>query len=426
MSVLFWITTILAILISFYKLFYRKDSFSACIFLLFGFYLPLCMSFLPWITVITERKFTFYYVLICFNLIYIIVCASSVGRLVPIKELCANNAVTFKIRKKIPFFKPEILNILYILFVLVSNFKTSGSFFPLLTGVDIHLEELGAGGSFQQILFFMTIINLFEYLYCREKRYIIWALVCFIIYPATNGGRSMAMFSFFCVIAFLLYFTLKGDVFRKNKKLIFMLALLLSGTIYAFIAIFEKIRFADVDVNDVVNKISFYCGPDNALLRYYYWYFPANFDSLNFSIEQISFSHNYIGLSTFEFFYDGILRLHNLGIYKTDWWLNILRPYYRGALMTQTILINFWMDFGYLCFIPMVLMALGYSYMRKKIKRQRPTLFAISVYFLFVPFLMSITFINQIFGMVMLYQLILLFIFTKFVYVIEYQVKDIV
>lgn len=381
-----------------FEFFVKKNYFGALTYIWAGIVFPLFMYQLGWSRLIdTSNSSMFNYIFICLTVCIIIYLLSTKGiRLRPISE---NQRISITKTGKVI---SPILNIGFLLFYLIENYLGSGSFVPGLQKIDIHTYAAPIISYLTNTLFLVLAFDYYAFKATKKKKYWVWILLVVAIPFITRSSRLQMMIGAIQFISLLLFIEAPGAITtlraRKNYKRI---KRILIGV--GIVAVIGLTQFTNYRMNHYgVYNFNYadligYTGPEQlAFLAPYYGYFPLSFNNLKINLTRLV-SHNYIGLYSFSCLYFGVFQLDNL--FGIDIIGNINnRIVTHSAATVPTGFWDFYYDFDYLCFIPMLVAFIICYWLLNKSKRENSRLTFRTLYFWFIPLWFFMSFQNVIFS----------------------------
>lgn len=416
MGIIFWVFTILTVVIIIWHMVHYKDYFSILTYTIVGIYVPLFMSFLNWsIYSIKEKGTLFYWIFIALDIVCIIYC------LFPVR--CIDRIKKITIQRKRHVFPLGILNILYVVSVLVENKYLSGYYFPSLLGIDVHTGRMPGIYFITTAIYLVVSSDILEYLSTKKIRYIFYALGSFLINVISKSARVDAGIAIVQVGSFLAFYFLGKNTERKAlaKKVTFFLAAL----VVAFFIINKGIEIGNNRMNSnglystVYSEGIGYKGPKTSteILEYYYGYFPMSFDNLSYNLQHVPSDINLIGLNSFRCLYFGVFQFDNL--FGMDGSSAVKNKIIRcKAAAVPTIFWDFYYDFDILVIIPILITFLIAYWISKKTVEKQNVIYCM-LYFYWIPLWMFGSFDNRSFDYQVLWHILLMYLLFKNRYVMS-------
>lgn len=404
---LYWILTIITILILITRIIFKKDYFSLNTYILIGIYFPLIMSSFNWSYLhIDDKPYVFYMIFIIFDLLAIFF------SLLPQKNFEFSDFVIIKKESKIPV---EVYNIIYFLCVSIENIYASGYIFPSFHNIDIHTSRMPYIYFITTGIYIFSFINIMEFFSTKKKKYLIYVVALIAFNIITKSSRIDAFMCLVQLLSLLLlyYFSNKkmkmidGKVVKKKRSRKFII---IASVVFAITMVFVGMNIGinrmnsngkyDLSYSDGIG----YTGPEfgGGVISYYYGYFPLSFDNLAYNLKYGDIKPNYIGLCSFRTFYFGLLQFDNL--FELDGGsasrANIIRS---KAAAVATGFWDFYYDYEAFFFIPLIISFISYIYLKNKLSRKKRNILSLAIYFYWVPLWMFLSFDNRIYD----YQVIL-------------------
>lgn len=423
MEVLFWIFTIISILIVLWHIFFYKDYFSILTYTVLGIYVPLLMSFLNWSSYsVIDKGWLFYFIFISLDIVCIIYCFFPIKRLDKIKNI--------DISRKEHAFPLGLVNIVYIVCVLVENVYLSGFLFPSLLGIDVHTGRMPFIYFITTAIYIVVASDIMEFISTKKIRYIVYAVISFLINVISKSSRVDAGIAIVQIGSFLLFYFLSKNNDRKafGKKLLMFFACFFIG----FLIVNKGIEVGNSRMNSnglyqtVYSDGIGYNGPKttNEILEYYYGYFPMSFDNLSYNLQHVDSEFNVIGMNSFRCLYFGILQFDNL--FNLDGSSAVKNKIIRcKAAAVPTIFWDFYYDFDILIIIPIFITFLvAYQLARKTVNKQ--TLMFCMLYFYWVPLWMFGSFDNRSYDYQIIWHVIMMYVLFKNRYIMNTADRNVV
>lgn len=420
MNTLFWCITVLTLIIVIIYIIKNRSYFSILTYTVFGVYIPLFMSFFNWSSYsVIDKGILFYWVFISLDIVCIIYC------ILPIKPM--NKIDEILVQRKKNVFPLEILNIIYIGSVLIENKYLSGFFFPSLHGIDVHTGRMPGIYFITTAIYIIVISTLLEYVSTKKIRYILYAVVAFLINVISKSSRIDAAITFVQIGSILLFYFFYKNNSKKGliKKITFILICL----IVSFFIINGGIKVGNNRMNSnglynlVYSEGIGYKGPKtkNEILEYYYGYFPMSFDNLAYNLQYNKSKMNLIGLNSFRCLYFGILQFDNLfGLNGSSApRSNIIRC--KAAAVT-TIFWDFYYDFDIFIFVPIFVVFIIAYWLSKKITKKQNLVY-LMIYFYWIPLWMFSSFDNRSFDYQVIWHILLINFLLKKRYIVNIRYK---
>lgn len=381
-----------------YEFFVKKNYFGALTYIWAGIVFPLFMYQLGWSKLIdTSNSEMFNYIFICLTICIIFYLLSTKG--IRPRPISSNQRISITKTGKVI---SPILNIGFLLLYLIENYLGSGSFVPGLQKIDIHTYAAPIISYLTNTPFLVLAFDYYAFKATKKKKYWVWILLVVAIPFITRSSRMQMMIGALQFISLLLFIEAPGAITslraRKNYKRI---KRILIGV--GIVAVIGLTQFTNYRMNHYgVYNFSYadligFNGPKQlAFLAPYYGYFPLSFNNLKINLTRLV-SHNYIGLYSFSCLFFGVFQLDNLlGI---DTLGNIKnRIVTHSAATVPTGFWDFYYDFDYLCFIPMLVAFFICYWLLKKSKRENNRLTFRTLYFWFIPLWFFMSFQNVIFS----------------------------
>ena len=403
-----------------YEFFFKKKYFSVLTYIWSGIIFPLFLYQLGWSDLIDNSNskmfnYIFIWLTICIIFYFVLSYNDQPHPLEIYDQICITSFGKIIL---------PLLNIGFILLYLIENYIGSRSFIPGLQKIDIHTFSAPIISYLTNMPFVVMVFDYYAYKATKNKRYWLLIITIFFIPVVTRSARMQMMISAVQFISLLFFIELPGAMknlkakknFRRIKRIVIIIGIA---------TIIGLTQFTNYRMNHYGKyNYSFadnigYTGPKMfEFFAPYYGYFPLSFNNLKINLAR-PVVHNYIGLYSFNCFYFGILQLDNLlGISVTG---NI-----KDRLITNpsaTVPTGFWdfyFDFNYLCFIPMIVAFVICYYFLKKSKKEKKRLTYRTLYFWYIPLWFFMSFQNVIFGSTIIVAGILLSFLIRYSFVIKH------
>ncbi|MEL7597562.1 MAG: hypothetical protein AAGU01_05095 [Clostridiaceae bacterium] len=307
----------------------------------------------------------------------------------------------------------------------VENYLGSGTFIPALRKIDIHTYSAPVISFITRSPFIFVSGNLLFYLKYKTKVNL-WTLIIILIQPMiTRGARMNSLITAFQIVSFLIFYIInnkstnltnskKNRVTRINTQKVILVSLVSFGILVWGMGIYTNYRMNHFGKYDLTYSNSIqYTGPKlfSNIFSTYYGYFPLSFNNLNLNIQFHQQKYNYIGLYTFKFFYFGLLQLDNIfGLDPYTPYINKLVT--TGAATVPTGFYDFYYDFGYFSFVPIVVGLIICGFLFNKMQKENTMLWKMN-YFFYAPLWFFMSFQNSIFGSTVFVSIILIALFNS-------------
>lgn len=424
LKILFWTISILAVGLSLYQIFIKKNIFGISTYILLGVYLPLFMSFADWSAFHVEDKCDdFYYIFMLFGAILALV------NLLPHGKMKMHNMRFVYKSKPIP---TELFNLFFIAAILVENYYVSGYFNPSAHGIDVHTARMPYIYFITTGVYMITILNLVDFLITKRKRYVLYMISSIAVNVVTKSARIDAAICVVQIVSVcIFYYFSKREVPDKNtsrgkkkSKLPFLIVMAVIVAAVVLIALnvgnnrMNHYGKYELQYSDGI----LYDGPQfmGEVMPYYYGYFALSFDNLAYNLAQNNVSPNYIGLNTFRTLWFGVLQFDNLfglsGSEATR--ANVIRC---KAAAVATGFWDMFYDYEYLVFIPFIVMFLIYMLLRRKVTQSIVKAEHVVLYFYWVPLWFLLSFDNRVFDYQVLWHVVILYFLIKSRYKLVYE-----
>lgn len=402
MQILFWITTLIALIYMLLKL----RTANEYIYIIIGIYLPLVMYFFRWSGIISiDITKSFYYIFVVLNISIILI------GFFRIKNKSGTLEYDVKNKRLVKY-----LNIFFVLMYLLENYIGSGTIIPTFNNIDIHTYSAPIIAYFTRNIFCIMLINLLFFIKTKEKKFLFWIIILFLIPILTRGSR---MSVFIAIIRIILLFLV---LYKEEKRISKMLV---TKLVIAFVVILISLAsFTNYRMNKnsqyqyKYSELISYNGPKifGELLPVYYGYFPLSYDNLNINLklienDNINEKKSY-GLYTFKGIFFSVFQLHKLANIDPNYIYNNV-IYNTGAAIVPTMFYELYYDFEELVFIPILIFLL--FTMSMSINRNRNIL-ACSMYYYYVPLWILSAFQNSLASASVVWGfLIILILFKLFI-----------
>lgn len=324
---------------------------------------------------------------------------------------------TQKIKKESVQLKNRYLIDLYTLFFIfccfLENYILSGHILPALFGIDIHTDKVGGLMWITNSYFLPLALNYIGFYKTKQKRYIGYFL--FIVFlPLFGKGSRLDIFMNLLQVALLWLFLrptsfkpkkrIKGNFKALKRLLKFLLKICLVIAVLFFLA-FLIILVGVYRSTGTLSTQSMYAlsidyvGPGTGFLKevfaWSYGYFAFSFNNLNNNILNTWIEPNYIGLNSFKAFWFGLLHGSWFGLSSDA--ANNAKTIVTTSATTTTVFWDFYYDFYHLSFIPILITASFYLFLKKRAQKKSPKVGSILNYIYWCGLLLFISFNNTIF-----------------------------
>lgn len=429
-SIIFCISTIFYIIV--WASQFKNNKFGLMTFGFFGVVFPCAMYLLRWSRFITEGPCgLLYYVVVVFELcmiFYSLICKPKIKKISGVQYFIKNERYL------------GLANCFLLCLIMVENYLLSGQLFPAIKGIDIHAGAFPIIAFITNSIYSFMFCDLFAFLLTRKKKYLVYYVAIILILFVGKGARMQVLISLVSTVSFLLFYVFNSQSIRKSlnrlkekywkRKVVRILiiscvALVFAMSIYTNYRMNQFGKYAMTYATEIG-----YTGPEtgtvlDTIIATYYGYFPLSFNNLNVKLKYMTINTNYIGLYTFKSVYYGIFQLDN--ILGLDPYLPERTYAYHttSAATVPTAFVDYYFDFGYLFFIPIIIHIFICEHYRRKMNRYHDV-FSTGMYFLFVPITLFLSFQNVVYSSFMIWQIVVLYAFSKLFFrkVIEYDEKN--
>lgn len=381
-------------------------------FIYLGFYIPLLFYNFNWSKLIDTTKSTkFDFIIISFTFLTICFC------LMTNKNVKKVNNCERIVATKVGKYMTKWLTIIWIFLYLIENYMGSGSFFPALAKIDAHKISVPIISYFTNSSFIVTSLNLLMYKATKKKKNLLYIAICLIIPVMTRSSRMATFISVIQLITlFFICFKLNKNSFswKKIKYKYILVAIIL----IAFIVYMGKLTNTrmnhygkyDLDYGETIQ----YTGPGFfGIMEVYYGYFPMSFNNLKINLlYNKTVKHNYIGLYSYTSFWYGLLQLDNIFGINSGAYLDG-RLVSSGAATVATGFWEFWYDYGFLAFIPMIVAFAITRFILTNASKEKNKMTYRVLYAWFIPFWFFTSFQNVLFQSVNIVVFIILYNLIK-------------
>lgn len=409
MEFIFWITTIVSLICVLFKIFILKDIFGLGSYLLVGVYQPLLLSFCDWSSFhIVDRPGEFYYVFVILNICYLLYFKLSKRLFIGSFDVVTKGGMSL-----------EIINLVFIGSVLIESYHISGYFFPFLNGIDIHTYRAPILYYFTTGLYCFAILNLFEYISTKNKKYLLYIVVLLVINIASKASRIDVFICFVQIMSFYLFYYFSNNKIQECKSKIFLIMMLVFVMVLGGIKVgndrmnsFDKYQLVYSEGIDYYGPVTY-----GEICAYYYGYFALSFDNFAYNIATSRINENYLGLNTFRTLYFGVLQFDNL--FDLDGGEAVKANNIRcKAAAIPTGFWDFWYDYGYFIFVPILISFMFSVILLYKIFANI-SLGALACYFYWIPLWLFMSFDNRLYNYQVLVHLVMLYFYINFRYIIK-------
>lgn len=426
MAVVFLISLIGWLAVAAYSILLKRRFIGVNLFVLGGIYLPMAFYFLGWSDFVDNSPANeFYFIFICLN-----VCLILFNVLV--RDTCEFDlaALPTAVSAKAVI----LIDLFYIGLFLFESYLGSGSLAPALAGIDIHTYSAPIIAFITRNLFAFISVNLAAFFVTHKKGYLGAAFVLLALPVVTRSMRITAIIALLQAATFfgLYYLAVRRNKVRddeqqraqaKRNKVLVVGAVVIAVLFVAGSAALTNDRmnqYGKYDYLDYSTEIH-YTGPEvlHDVLPVYYGYFPMSFSNLNLSLKYGSTEHNYVGLYSFKSLYFGVFQFDNIfGLDPSEPDLEGNRVNSTPAATVATAFWDYWYDYGYLCFIPILAMLLICAWITQRLQA-RPSLFMYFQYSYFIPLVFFESFQNVFYGCETLFEVAISFVLIKLAFSAE-------
>lgn len=404
MDYLFFISGVIFLLLYIYKIVRFKNFLHFTTFFIIGTYFPLILYFLRFSELILKNiHFLFYTNFFYLNIILSI--------FLIIKKSKKNDEIikadTFNIKLKNSHYI-YILDIFYFFIFLLENYLLSGSFFPILIGIDIHVEYYPIINFFTHSPSPFIFLNYIFYMKTKKKRFLFLLILLMFIPFISRGSRLVSIISIISLFIFIIFKNLSIN-FKKSKMIKIIIMILIILLAFSTFTNLRASQFGKYEFS--YSKAIEYTGPfkESTVIPFLYGYFSLSFDNLNRSLYNYNDSINSFGLYTFKSIF-GVLQFDNIfsiNLYK----LQEYRDFGVGAATVNTMYYDFIFDFGYLSFIPIFIVVFIMDFLYKCLYKN--ILSIKMIYSYLASLLMLSGFQNLFFASTVPMNIFLILIFSK-------------
>ncbi len=350
----------------------RKKRYSAITYAFWGIYFPLFLYELNWSSLIDDSecmKFNYIFIVTAFLLSIYGYRSSKI----PDPQLDGMHIQITKFGKHFYI----LINLGYVFLYLLENYLGSGSVFPGLQQIDIHTYSAPIISYFTNSQFLVLAFDYYYYKATKKKGALLFIALCILMPVITRMARMSVVMSIVQLGGLVLFIELKGNgkyirkrlKEKRRQKRIKYGILALAGIGFIALSAYTQYRMGIHGAEYTYLEGIGYSGPSwLSWFGVFYGYFPMSFNNLKINLLYREVPHNFIGLYSFTSFYFGILQLDNLlGINTTGQLVG--RHITNGLATVPTAFWDFYYDFDYLFFIP-VIVALIITY-RFEVKSTR-------------------------------------------------------
>lgn len=381
-----------------------KNIFNYLNFIILGVSLPLNLYFFNWSDLIVQKRNNdFYLIFICLNFLIMLFSIFSFKY----KKIEFNEEYSLKNEKYLHFF-----NILYIFSLLMEIYLLSGTFFPLLKGIDVHVENYSAETALliTRNTIPIILINIIFFIKTNKKIYIYYIFILFFIPIILKGARHTVVqeIEILSVFFIILYKNKIFEIIKKNALVIVILFIAISG-----MATYRSYKFySKYNIKGNYAEWISYKGPfkSSSFFSTYYGYYPLSFNNLNISIENLKEKDiDFFGLNAFR----GIQIFTNKVLKKNPYENVKERTYVTGAATVPTGFYDFYYDYRKLIFIPLFISFVFSHYLLKKVYNTKKIIWA-GLYFIFCGGWIDMGMLNSLYRDTLLFSIVIFIIYLKF------------
>lgn len=373
-----------------------KRRFSVMTYIFWGVYFPLFLYQLNWSGLIDDcNSGMFNYIFIVIAILFTLYCLATYNK-PQIAQLQGEIVVTrFARQLSLP------LNLSYFILYLIENYIGSGSFIPGLVGIDIHTYSAPIISYITNAQFLILAFDYYFFKATNKKKYIVFMGLVVLIPVLTRLARMTIVMALVQIGSLILFCEIKNirnrfynkKVAKKIKRLLIVLGVCGFVGFSAFTQYRMELHNADFTYQVGI----LYQGPKwLSWIAPYYGYFPLSFNNLKINILYRAVNHNYIGIYSFSSLFFGVLQLDNLlGINPNGFLKDRLIT--SGLATVPTAFWEYYYDYGYLFFIPVIVaLILCYRFERKAM-REKNRLPYHTLYFWYISYWFFTSFQNTMF-----------------------------
>lgn len=397
----------------------KKDYTNPLMFIFLGFYVALLFYNFGWSSLyIAEDCLEFNYVIIIYTIITIVFSFLSY-KYEPnkISQYDKIKLTTFGNRLSIA------LPLLWILLFLLENYLGSGFFFPALSHVDAHKVSLPIISYFTYCIFLPVSFSYFVYKSTKSRLHILFVIICIALPVVSRSARMQSLIAILQVLTLVRIFSPEFSSITKQfkyKKYIILLLTICSIVYMVHLTTYRMNHYGTYDL--IYGEEIGYTGPALfGILSIYYGYFPLSFNNLKLNILYNNMiEHNYIGLYSFTCFWFGLLQIDNILDIPTNGH-NAARIVTSYSATVTTGLWEFWYDFGYLCFIPILVAYFITFFIMNKAHYETKYLTYRTIFAWYIPFWFFLSFQNVLFQSINIVASIILYYIIKKSFIMKQQ-----
>lgn len=417
-----------------YSIVVKKHYIGLNLFVLLGIHFPMLLYFFGWSAYVDNSPTDeFFFIFFCLNL-----CMILFNLL--IRDTCKFDLGTMP--TKVSTGVVLLTDCIFATLFLVESYLGSRSFVPALVGIDIHAYSAPIIAFVTRNLFLIVILNIVTFLVNRRKKYLVFAFALIALPVVTRSMRITAIITLVQVATFLaLYFAAKrrggerniapsrlGTKVKRHKLAVVLVVVVAVAFTFGAAAMTNNrmSHYGKYDL-DYSTEIA-YTGPEvlSDVVPVYYGYFPLSFNNLNLSLKYGTAEHNYVGLYSFTSVYFGLLQWDNVfGLDAFEPSAIGHRVYSTGSATVATGFWDYWYDYGYFCFIPIVAMIAICAWITRRLQI-KPSLFMYLQYCYFIPLVFFESFQNVFFGTETLYEVLFALILVRLAFGYSATGQDVV
>jgi len=253
-----------------------------------------------------------------------------------------------------------LMNFIYLGLVLVENYLGSNTFFPYLSGIDIHVYSASLISYFTHNTGVVVMLNYVAIkkgnLRKSSKKWLFLFIFLDIFWFFITKGARMGPFVW--TIEFFIFFICYENFHIKfiTKFKVIVIAIIIAITFVGA----GNIRVSNNGEYDLSYSTGIqYTGYEDplGLLPWYYGYFPMSFEVLNESIINAKYQNfnQTNGIYTFRPILEGVFQLQNIVKDYPNYTADLYRLYPNGLTTVPTGFYEFFIDYGDLNFISLTI-----------------------------------------------------------------------
>lgn len=366
----------------------RGDFLNWLTFMVLGIDLPLVLFLQGWSTwIYGPVSFNFYLV---FVLLHLVLLGTFVVEHFPGTRTYALDYSPFKLALRRGTIPIGLLNLAIAAAYIVENRICTGEWFPAAQGIQEHVFHASGFVYVTNSQYFVLVVDVLAYFISHKRRYVGYAAALVLMPMITRASRMDSAIEVVGLAAFVGYY-LACQAPSRDRRLSRRLPALTLAAVAAFGLIAFMVDTGTNRMNHfgrydyLYSDYIGYTGPSvlGEVGAWYYGYFPMSFNNLNYNIALNSpATGNWFGLNSFRALHYGIFHISWFGV-PTDI-ANSSKIVLNSASAVATGFWDFWFDYGVFCFVPMVVSAALYLFMKRRLCRPNKSIALAAVFFYWI------------------------------------------